>query len=1721
MEKLTWNRSLLPEPRLPQTVRAMAPMQVQASEPRFQACAATASLFLYAVGPLILCLHHDILAVERQFRSHQHDIDFISVDNVSERGSGRLAVSYDVNQTAIVWDIFTGKELSRFASFDPLRVASWMRNGNVAFGNDKGEVILFEPSTSEHISTRTIFDPITSLAPSMDCHIKMDRFSLQPSSPQFTILHTLTTSRGPSPIISISWHASSSKQKSDMLATQASSGDLRVWSVSKPASKESPRVIRVLKRSDSSNADPKWMAWSKNGKILQFLEGETWSWDVRTKHVTYEPIPTVHGVRGLANHGPTATLFTVGPQNTVQQYDLDTLTMVANVQPPEASPPPVQIVPEEILAQKPSPPRRLQEAPNLREGPNRRRTPFESNVDNLKQQRSNVISPASSRSRTESVSSKASSGKFRTGAFAPPSVSAQSATTFSMTSGDQDTPQPSAGYPYASSVSLSSVRSSRAGSRLRNEVQMSPAEKNVVDLFPFIRARLNDVPYKPQPSIDEHSLTPNDLRQQMLSVVFGWDGDIADLIRDEWSRHAHGSQSAILLAQWLGETDTDQMADMIGNGPTTTTDWMLLALSQMTGHAQANKVGQSFVRKLLEIGDIHTAASILIGIGDSNDAIEVYVSRKHFMEAILMTCLLMPTDWQRQSYLVRRWGEHVVTQSQQQLAIRCFMCSGSEPSEPWTSPGAQQATTFADVMGGRSPLASPEITQPMLAPPRPSSASNQRGTTKGPALKLITSFDAKSNKRFKFPGLKTDDQTPTNAPGVTPIAESAIAESAVGSWKLSNIQSLNQAMTSRTTTPAFNRRRLPSIGETPVDVHPPAYPRSLSYKSSSAYGSTSEADDTNGQDQSQDEQADDGFLTPAKYDHVKPSPQTAVQGSDKFATIKGLPSPGPGLFEALRNASEMNGSRDRKPDGLQLDLVHGEEVYPGPRSQSGLLHSAKSTSTMHSYASAKSPSVSVRSIDQYISSLDEANYHSKKRTHRTGRERRNTDDGASQTSRVGRDESRETRGRNERRYIQSANRSPSSPVPMSPDELARHHTAEAEKPRKKSHSRVRSSSRMRKGESRNRQRSASRQTASRLAGEQSTRGRSTDRQAPSARSPSSPLPMTLPTNDSAQQDGVDDPLRIVAGNRERLRSHHRSASRRRTDRNGSSKREASPESKHKVSHSQPEIRLPHEFELPARPENFEQLSSKAFGQEEVLSAKAFGQDDMLSGQTFGDVETEVLGNQAYGQEGLLSSKAFGQEEVLSAKAFGHEDTLSNHTFGHQQTLGSQAFGQAETLGSQTFGQEVQTLSNKAFGQQNGFTNGHSQVRPPSAANDLHEQVSPTTPFVSLAERKRRELAAAELEARRLSLARNPSAPNIPFPGELSSARSPLESPPPFQGNSYFPRAPSRNNIPPPKRSPEYNSGSDSSSSGGRTHPIGLPATPRAMRHPKYGGGREERPPSVPVVSLDHYGRPIASDARYQSEAAQRIGRSMSVPMPEGPATRYKNPQPGPSDVPMHPHYKPNLPRSRSSSRVRNGGGHRRTGSGGYIAVNSPQVSVSIEEAIDNSMLGQSSGPQIELIPPPPPPPPAPPSGPILLPELQHLSGPPPPPAFPMPMEVTSPRQSTATIDVAIENDDYGRHIPRAMTAAPTIHVNASEPTKTVSKRTSFEHHRRNRSGNNESFATKLRSLTRIRGNSRSVEPWGTATEWGSDPHELDMPYETLHSRSYAPSQHAQGQGYGF
>lgn len=57
-----------------------------------------------------------------------------------------------------------------------------------------------------------------------------------------------------------------------MLATQTLDGDLRVWSVAKAPLNESPRVIRALKRTEPYSTGPKYIAWSKNGRIVQYSD---------------------------------------------------------------------------------------------------------------------------------------------------------------------------------------------------------------------------------------------------------------------------------------------------------------------------------------------------------------------------------------------------------------------------------------------------------------------------------------------------------------------------------------------------------------------------------------------------------------------------------------------------------------------------------------------------------------------------------------------------------------------------------------------------------------------------------------------------------------------------------------------------------------------------------------------------------------------------------------------------------------------------------------------------------------------------------------------------------------------------------------------------------------------------------------------------------------------------------------------------------------------------------------------------------------------------------------------------------------------------------------------------------------------------------------------------------------------------------------------------------
>lgn len=117
--------------------RAATPIDARLNDVDFEPCAATASIFLYSQNTSIICLHHDTLAVERRFEKHSDRVLGISVDNVSERGAGRLIVSFDAGRTAIVWDLFTGEEVTRFQYYEDIKVAAWMKNGQIACGRTR------------------------------------------------------------------------------------------------------------------------------------------------------------------------------------------------------------------------------------------------------------------------------------------------------------------------------------------------------------------------------------------------------------------------------------------------------------------------------------------------------------------------------------------------------------------------------------------------------------------------------------------------------------------------------------------------------------------------------------------------------------------------------------------------------------------------------------------------------------------------------------------------------------------------------------------------------------------------------------------------------------------------------------------------------------------------------------------------------------------------------------------------------------------------------------------------------------------------------------------------------------------------------------------------------------------------------------------------------------------------------------------------------------------------------------------------------------------------------------------------------------------------------------------------------------------------------------------------------------------------------------------------
>lgn len=1648
------------------SLRSATPIDPRVTDVDFEACAATASYFIYTQGPTIICLHHDTLAIERRFDGgkdgHEEPIVFLCADNVSERGAGRLLVSYDAGKVAIVWDLFTGQQVARFGSYHTIGAAAWMRNGNIGFGNTEGSIILFQPQNSEHISARTINDPITAIAPAWDCQTYAVGYQngsilivgLQPS---FTILHTLTAARSPSAVANLVWHASSTKQRSDMLATQTVDGDLRVWSVSKPPSTETPKILRVLKRRDNVEPGLHWCAWSKNGRILQYSDGETWSWDVRTKHVTCEPIPTVEGVRGVVCYGPQATLFTLGPNHTVQQYDTNPPALAKEVQYLPMAPPPAPIIPNP--AQRipgAAPPIAVSRGSETDRGAVSLSTIQKTSnemqaIEHARQLRDEMASPLSSTSRTSRTDTMSTTSSNRGYPRHIPSISsrAQSGTTFStispsMVGRDSLFSGTTSIYPSTASMASSGRRSK--GSRLRQEVVRSP-ESSYLDLFPRSRIRLANMTYEQPEPLDQENMTSDDLRRRMLEVVFGWSDDIEALMKDELLHQQPGSQSAVLLSKWLGDVDSDMMTASGTSDNVSEIDWMMMALSNMGASGSMNKMGENMVQRLLRKGDFHTAATILLSLGDREDAVEVYVSRSFYMEAILLTCLAFPTDWQRQAHLVRRWGEFVVENSQQHLAIRCFSCTGVEPPIPWSSPSPRAVNTPSQTPPSISSMLSPPVSPPGTAP-------LTRMTTKNSALKVITSFEAPAQAQFKFPGLASTDRTPTNGPGVTPIAESAISPGGTpGGFDRRQARGMNSLAGRMITPGGYHRNRLPSIGETPVDVKLPGFPRPSQLPTPDNSGSDAEKERENhlrsqtleAKIEKESEEAPPLLLSSARYDPGTPAtgktPMTAVPQTSVRTTI--LPNPSEESFSAFKEKSRIrNGSRDRKPDGLHIRMPSQDQIQtthfispagissqPAEHRKSNTLNSLHSAGLStgqsdtrspsisgQSWASAKSPSVSGRSIDQYISSLEEAGSRSRKTKHRSEKRGESREGRPPKSRSKNRTHERsEDRGRDDRRYVRPAKRSPSSPKPMSPETYLEPNNVESidsqvddirspasegryirddsrqpkialkirsgSKASDYSHRTVRHrspegvfDSNLGSEASFNRSKASSRQPSPRGLLDPNGRGRSKSKNKGSiARSPSSPLPMSMSPQAQFYQasDEDDDPLGIVEANRQRLRSRHRSGSRRPRERGNSSRREKSPDRRR--AHEEYHLRVPDIDEPRQQPRS-------------AVEPRRVSGDQML-------------------------------EDVLEPK--------------------------------------------------------------------LERQKSART--------QKKEIAARELEARRESLLRNPEAPPILHPDEVSNGR-PI---PPYRAQTDLSNSPtSWHPVVSQYESRKYPvtpvamENGDFTNRAASVGPYGLPATPRAMRHPRY-----DKPETIPAVpEIPESIQPLP-EMYYTGHPMREFPRSLSAPVPD------QHP-PMPVDLPTHPAFHKALrPGKRLNfSPLGDIGQNRHKRS----SDSSSKTHAPFTAGIDETLHAADSGIQVINVDDPP-----------LLPELQHLSMPPPPPPPPAPFPYRNDPESSSlssnsnvgvikmVLDNEPEDEAHVIEVPppppeiisMRNTRSPPIGTTASPPPSLSRSGSAGRHHR----GRSDNFKNGIKGITdRLRSTSR-----GRNTKSPEQVANTPSPYESV------------------
>ena len=418
---------------------------------------------------------------------------------------------------------------------------------------------------------------------------------------------------------------------------------------------------------------------------------------------------------------------------------------------------------------------------------------------------------------------------------------------------------------------------------------------------------------------------------------------------------------------------------------------------------------------------------------------------------------------------------------------------------------------------------------------------------------------------------------------------------------------------------------------------------------------------------------------------------------------------------------------------------------------------------------------------------------------------------------------------------------------------------------------------------------------------------------------------------------------------------------------------------------------------------------------------------------------------------------------------------------------------------------------------------------------------------------KKEAAARELEERRKSLARRPTAPAIPHPDELSpiATRAPT---------SFFDRAQPNSGYVVAKDLPHRSATADPPSSRSpytSTRPaIGLPATPKAMRlimEPEAGAvpgvpkipttfaqrasptsmspikvslkkeipepqlqPQEQREPSPKQLQSPRRQSPQQPPPQQQQEQQQQQQQQQEAPLTLLPSTVYSPPVRPPIDRCMSaPPAEVLAPKAFGGSPISRGLSRQHS----TRKMSQPDVMADMRQTaaiptIDAMIGGGGRRPSHDnQVPPPPPPPP-------MLKELQHLATPPPPPPAPLPYGVGSRPQvyggtTSGMIEIVMDDDDQAPPppppapssvpvaSPLSESVVPILSPPAPPSAKGVSSPTSG-HHRGRSSVDNSLSGRFSRATERMRSGSRNRTTPSSMVPRRS-PETATSPYDSFHS----------------